>query len=63
MHAVTSEFPFGLIRRGGLVRSPGSCLVYPTPLAVPWEIAEAAEREGDRCCRGADLGVGGDYRG
>ena len=62
VHAVTSEFPFGLIRRGGLVRSPGRCLVYPAPLAVPWEIAEAAEREGDLMPRRAP-GVGGDYRG
>jgi len=61
-YAVTSEFPFGLIRRGGLVRSPGRCLVYPSPLAVPWEIAEAAEREGELMSR-RSLGVGGDYRG
>ena len=60
--SVTSEFPFGLIRRGGLVRSPGLCLVYPSPLAVPWEIAEAAEREGQVASR-RDPGVGGDYRG
>ena len=62
VHAVTSEFPFGLIRRGGLVRSPGLCLVYPSPLAVPWEISEAAEREGELMSR-RGLGVGGDYRG
>jgi uncharacterized protein (DUF58 family) len=60
--AVTSEFPFGLIRRGGLVRPPGHCLVYPSPLAVPWEIAEAAEREGEMLSRRGP-GVGGDYRG
>lgn len=62
VHAVTSEFPFGLIRRGGLVRSPGLCLVYPAPLAVPWEIAEAAEREGELMSR-PDPGTGGDHRG
>jgi uncharacterized protein (DUF58 family) len=62
VHAVTSEFPFGLIRRGGLVRAPGNCLVYPSPLAVPWEFAEAAEREGELMSR-RGLGVGGDYRG
>jgi uncharacterized protein (DUF58 family) len=62
VHAVTSEFPFGLIRRGALVRAPGNCLVYPSPLAVPWEIAEEAEREGELMSR-RDLGVGGDYRG
>jgi uncharacterized protein (DUF58 family) len=62
VHAVTSEFPFGLIRRGGLVRPPGHCLVYPSPLAVPWEIAEGAEREGDLMSRRGP-GVGGDYRG
>lgn len=61
-HAVTSEFPFGLIRRGGWVRPPGNCLVYPSPLAVPWEMAEAAEREGQVQSR-RGLGVGGDYRG
>jgi len=60
--AVTSEFPFGLIRRGGLVRSPGRCLVYPSPLAVPWDVAEAAEREGEVQSRRGP-GVGGDYRG
>ncbi len=62
VHAVTSEFPFGLIRRGGLVRSPGLCLVYPSPLAVPWEVAEAAEREGEMPSRRGP-GTGGDYRG
>jgi uncharacterized protein (DUF58 family) len=62
VHAVTSEFPFGLIRRGGLLSSPGRCLVYPSPRAVPWEIAEAAEREGELQSR-RGLGVGGDYRG
>ncbi len=62
VHAVTSEFPFGLIRRGGLVRSPGRCLVYPAPLVVPWEIVEAAEREGTMVSR-RGLGAGGDYRG
>jgi uncharacterized protein (DUF58 family) len=62
VHAVTSEFPFGLIRRGGLVRAPGTCLVYPSPLAVPWEFAEAAEREGELMSR-RGLGVGGDYHG
>lgn len=62
VHAVTSEFPFGLIRRGGLVRTPGFCLVYPSPLPVPWEIAEAAEREGELPSR-LNPGVGGDYRG
>jgi len=62
VHAVTSEFPFGLIRRGGRVRPPGRCLIYPSPLAVPWEIAEAAEREGALASR-RSVGVGGDYRG
>jgi len=62
VHAVTSEFPFGLIRRGGLVLSPGFCLVYPSPLAVPWEIAEAAECEGELMSR-RGLGTGGDFRG
>jgi uncharacterized protein (DUF58 family) len=61
-HAVTSEFPFGLIRRGGLVRPPGACLVYPAPLAVPWELVERAEREGGVQARRAP-GFDGDYRG
>ena len=61
-HAVTSEFPFGLIRRGGIVRSPGRCLVYPAPLVVPWDLAEAAERDGDLLSRQGP-GVGGDFRG
>lgn len=61
-YAVTSEFPFGLIRRGALVRSPGRCLVYPAPLAVTWDVAEAAEREGELMSRRV-AGVGGDYRG
>ncbi|MHB8834762.1 MAG: DUF58 domain-containing protein [Candidatus Methylomirabilia bacterium] len=62
VYALTSEFPFGLIRRGGLVRPPGLCLVYPSPLAVPWEIAEAPEHEGELLSR-RGLGVSGDYRG
>jgi len=62
VHALTSEFPFGLIRRGGLVRSPGLCLVYPAPLAVPWEIAAAAELAGNLMSRRSP-GVGGDYQG
>ena len=62
VHAVTSEFPFGLITRGGLVRPPGLCLVYPCPLAVSWEIAEAAEREGETISRRGP-GSGGDHRG
>lgn len=61
-HTVTSVFPFGLIRRGARVRPPGGCLVYPRPLAVPWEIAARAEREGGLQPR-LDPGVGGDYRG
>lgn len=59
---VTSEFPLGLIRRGGLWRPAGSCLVYPRPIPVPWEAVERAEREGDRASR-RSAGVGGDYRG
>ena len=60
--AVTSEFPFGLIRRGGLVQPPGFCLVYPAPRAVPWEFAERAERVGELQALRTP-GVGGDYRG
>ncbi len=60
--SVTSEFPFGLIRRGGRVAPPGSCLVYPAPLEVPWELAELAEREGELQALRTP-GVGGDYRG
>jgi uncharacterized protein (DUF58 family) len=61
-YSVTSEFPFGLIRRGGLVQPPGGCLVYPAPLAVPWELAESAEREGELLARRAP-GQSGEHRG
>lgn len=61
-HAVTSEFPFGLIRRGALVQPPGACLVYPAPVALTWEFAERAEREGELQALRTP-GVGGDYRG
>jgi len=61
-HAVTSEFPFGLIRRGALVRPPGACLVYPHPIPVPWEMIERSEREGELRAR-RTAGSGGDYRG
>ena len=60
--AVTSEFPFGLIRRGAVVRAPGTCLVYPPPIPVPWEMLEQSEREGELKARRAP-GGGGDYRG
>jgi uncharacterized protein (DUF58 family) len=59
---LTSEFPFGLIRRGGLFRPAGSCLVYPRPLPVPWAILENAEREGDLRSRQV-AGADGDWRG
>jgi uncharacterized protein (DUF58 family) len=61
-YAVTSEFPFGLIRRGGLVQPPGACLVYPAPLAVPWELSGRVEHEGELLARRVP-GHGGDYRG
>jgi uncharacterized protein (DUF58 family) len=61
-HTVTSEFPFGLIRRGALVQPPGACLVYPSPLAVPWEVAERAEHEGELQARRAP-GLSGEHRG
>ena len=61
-HSVTSEFPFGLIRRGGLVQPPGSCLVYPAPLAVARELAEGAGREGELLARSTP-GLSGDHRG
>jgi len=59
---VTSVFPFGLIRRGAVVRPPGGLLVFPKPIAVPWDVAERAEIEGGMQPRAAP-GVGGDYRG
>jgi uncharacterized protein (DUF58 family) len=59
---VTSEFPFGLIRRGAVVQPPGGCLVYPRPLPVAWEHVERAEREGELLAR-RTAGAGGDYRG
>jgi uncharacterized protein (DUF58 family) len=57
-----SEFPFGLVRRGGAFAPGGTCLVYPRPLPVGWELYERAEREGEAFSRRAP-GVGGDYRG
>lgn len=59
---VTSEFPFGLIRRSALVRPPGCCLVYPSPLALPWDLVERSDHEGELPAR-PEPGVGGDYRG
>jgi uncharacterized protein (DUF58 family) len=59
---VTSEFPFGLIRRGGLVQPPGGCLVYPAPLPVPTGLAAGAEREGELQTRNSP-GLSGDHRG
>lgn len=59
---VTSEFPFGLFRRGAIVRPRGTCLVYPSPIPVPWGMLERSEREGEFKARRA-AGTGGDYRG
>jgi uncharacterized protein (DUF58 family) len=59
---LTSEFPFGLVRRGGSFAPESTCIVYPEPKPVKWEIVEEAEREGED--RSSPLaGVGGDYRG
>jgi len=59
---LTSEFPFGLVRRGGTFTPGTTCVVYPEPHPVPWEFVEEAEREGDD--RSSPLaGVGGDFRG
>jgi uncharacterized protein (DUF58 family) len=57
-----SEFPFGLVRRGGTFSPPSTCLVFPQPAAVPWGIVEEAEREGDESSI-RQSGIGGDYRG
>lgn len=62
LREITSEFPFGLIRRGGTFRPAGTCLVYPHPLPVAWEMLERAEREGELISR-QEPGVGGDWRG
>ncbi|HEY5999287.1 MAG TPA: DUF58 domain-containing protein [bacterium] len=59
---ISSEFPFGLIRRGRVVRPRGGCLVYPQPLPVSWESVDRAEREGELATR-RKAGLGGDYRG
>jgi uncharacterized protein (DUF58 family) len=59
---VSSDFPFGLIRRGRVVAPPGGCLVYPSPLPVSWERVDRAEREGELAAR-REAGSGGDYRG
>jgi uncharacterized protein (DUF58 family) len=59
---LTSEFPFGLVRRGGTFTPGTTCVVYPEPHPVPWEFVEEAEREGED--RASPLaGVGGDFRG
>jgi uncharacterized protein (DUF58 family) len=62
LRELTSEFPFGLIRRGGTFRPGGTCLVYPRPIAVGWELVESAEREGAVRARSTP-GGGGDWRG
>lgn len=59
---VSSDFPFGLIRRGRLVTPPGGCLVYPAPRPVSWERVDRADREGELAAR-RETGYGGDYRG
>jgi uncharacterized protein (DUF58 family) len=59
---ISSEFPFGLIRRGRVVVPPGECLVYPRPLPVSWESVDRAERAGELAAR-REAGYGGDYRG
>ncbi len=59
---LTSEFPFGLVRRGGYFTPAATCLVYPRPAPVTWSFLESAEREGEE--RSMPLaGAGGDYRG
>ncbi|HWR98577.1 MAG TPA: DUF58 domain-containing protein [Candidatus Methanoperedens sp.] len=60
---VSSEFPFGLIRRARTVTPPGGCLVYPQPLPVSWERVDRAEREGELAAARRETGFGGDYRG
>ena len=59
---LTSEFPFGLVHRGGTFHPDRTCLVYPRPLAVAWSLVEDAERRGEDQALPL-VGVGGDYRG
>jgi len=59
---LTSEFPFGLVRRGGYFTPAATCLVYPRPERVAWRFLESAEREGEEHSMPL-AGVGGDYRG
>jgi uncharacterized protein (DUF58 family) len=59
---LTSEFPFGLVRRGGSFTPGATCVVYPEPQPVPWEFVEEAEREGEDLSSPL-AGVGGDFRG
>lgn len=59
---VTSEFPFGFFRRGGVVHLGGRVLVYPEPLPLDLDRKQPAEgrSEGEGSSR---PGTGGDYRG
>jgi len=59
---LTSEFPVGLVRRGGSFSPRSTCLVYPGPSPVPWSLLEEAERAGEDQSLSL-AGVGGDYRG
>jgi uncharacterized protein (DUF58 family) len=59
---LTSEFPFGLVRRGGSFAPSSTCVVYPEPRPVPWDFVEEAERQGDDLASPL-AGIGGDFRG
>lgn len=59
---IRSPFPFGLIVRGGSYDTGETCLVYPKPEPVRWDLLEQAERQGDESTRSI-AGTGGDYRG
>jgi uncharacterized protein (DUF58 family) len=59
---ITSPFPFGLIVRGGDFDTGLTCVVFPTPLPVPWPLVERAEIQGEESSQ-ARAGTGGDHRG
>jgi uncharacterized protein (DUF58 family) len=59
---LTSEYPLGLVRRGGSFAPGSTCVVYPKPLSVAWSLLEKAEREGEDQALPLS-GIDGDYRG
>ncbi len=57
-----SPFPFGLILRGGSFDPGITCLVYPAPIAIPWQMVSETEQRGEGTTINL-AGMGGDHRG